>query len=139
MDTTPDMVRAYINAVTDALTDAGHHPVGMDGRPPVSVWTQTDEGDYWIATICIPDPADDRTHRRSGYAVQWGLDDGWTVACWSFDGQTQLSMHTDLELGIVPDPEIIVQAIEAVLKDGGLTAGRVLPGTAELLARYAAD
>jgi hypothetical protein len=131
---TEAMAKAYIDAVTAALSAAGHHPLGPDGRPPAPA--EADPDYPYPATICVPDPADDQLNRRCGYALLWNFDEGWVAACWTYDGRTRISMHTNLMLGVVPSPVVVAQSVAAIIADGSLQAGRVLPTPADLLAQY---
>ncbi|MFB4312903.1 DUF6292 family protein [Actinomadura sp. 21ATH] len=128
MEITRELVDGYITAVADALEAAGHKV-----KVPAP-----DQPEELTAEILIPDAWTDE-QARSGIALRWGHDDseepGWIVACYNPETSKQI-LHTDLRLGIVPVPEVIVRAVAAIVADGGFGAGRVVPGTAEMLARY---
>lgn len=127
MEITQDMVAAYIGAVATALKAAG---LTLD--PPV---IDAYDGIVNDATLILPGALADDLADPAGLALIWNETEGWTAAITSPGGR-RVTMHTDLRLGPVPSPPIVAQSVAAIIADGSLRAGQVLPGTAELLAQY---
>ncbi|TDD31655.1 hypothetical protein E1287_25685 [Actinomadura sp. KC06] len=129
MEITRDQVRGYITAVTEALKDAGHK---LDD-PFID-----DQDDVVITImIAIPDAFTDE-QERLGLALLWEPRHGWDAGFVSHRAlnTVRITMHTDLRLGVVPAPEVIVRAVAAIVANGDPKEGRVVPGTAEQLAAY---
>jgi hypothetical protein len=129
VEITDTMVRGYTTAVTAALREAGH----TTDDPFI------DDQDAAAATVLIalPDALSDDDD-RSGLALMWKAWHGWDVGIVAHRAANtmRIAMHTDLQLGTVPAPEVVVRAVAAIVADGSLRAGRIVPGTAELLAQY---
>lgn len=126
MEITQEMVTGYTAAVAAALEAAGHKVTRY-----VTVDAGTPEARLVIADALTDDAG------AAGLALMWSAHDGWDVAVWDPEAARAV-LHTDLELGVVPAPEVVVRAVAAIVADGQLRAGRVVPGAAELLAAYAA-
>lgn len=120
---TLETVAGYIAAVDSALEAAGHK---VEQRPI--------NRDTFEAILVLPDALSD--DEPVGLALLWEDGHGWDAAVWD-PAKSRVHLNTDLALGVVPAPEVIVRAVAAIAEDGLLRAGRVVPGTAELLARYA--
>lgn len=128
MDITEPMVAGYIAAVATALTDAGHHTIPSYLAHPDEPIT---------ATIQIPDVPE----LGGGLALIWepvegAMGQGWTAAVYSAETGGE-ALHTDLRLGVVPEPGVVARSVAAIAARGRLEDGRVVPGTVELLSRYA--
>lgn len=133
MEITDRMVAGYVTAVTAAIEAAGHT---LHGAPSYLV----DPHEPIHATIRVIDPAD---NDPGAIELNWepeeggAIGQGWSAAvCSTATGLT--SMHTDLRLaGPVVEPEIVAQAVTAILAHGSLRAGRIVPDLAGQLAPYA--
>lgn len=120
---TRELVDGYITAVAAALKTAGHN---VDG-PAI--------GHDQCAEIILPDAAADAAD-TAGQSLTWAPVLGWTAAHVNA-GTGRRTGHTDLKLGIVPAPAVVVRAVEAIdAAPLSLLAGRVAPSTAGLLAQY---
>lgn len=129
MEINKAMVAAYITAVADALKAAGHK---VD-EPDIP---SEDGSVFWTSTLIVPDAfTDDFGGGRTGLALIWDSEDGWQAAMVNYS-TGDFRMHTDLLLGVVPDPDVLVRSVAAMVDDGSLRVGRVAPDTAELLAAY---
>lgn len=125
MQITHEAVAGYVAAVAAALEAAGHST------------RQEVDADTLEATITLPDAmAQDGGDGPVGLALLWDEGHGWDVALWDA-AEGRMNLETDLLLGVVPAPEVVVRAVEAVVADGSPRAGRVVPGVAEQLAAYA--
>ncbi|REF00375.1 DUF6292 family protein [Thermomonospora umbrina] len=127
MDITEAMVRSYAAAVTTALREAGH---------------QADDPfiDDQSALISIPDAFTDEGG-RGGLALMWQPTHGWDAGVVTHGALNtrRITMHTDLRLGVVPEPKVVLRAMTTILEDGFLRAGRIMPdapSVAEELAAY---
>lgn len=134
MEITEAMAAGYLNAVVNALKGGTWGTV--DG-PNLEA-----QDDILIdATIVIPDALSDASERQ-GLVLNWESEEGPIGLGWSasyYDPvRNRRNMHTDLCLGVVPSPAVLVEAVTAIVADGDLRSGRVVPGTVDLLARYAA-
>lgn len=134
MEITRELVDGYVSAVAAALEAAGHK---------AEVPAQEDP-DELKGEIVLPDVLADG-YGAPGMALQYDYDGswvagrdaaGWVAAVYDPAEPGGRAMHTALYLGVVPEPGVVVRSVAAIVADGGFRAGRVVPGTAELLARY---
>jgi len=133
---TPELAAVYLGRVAKGLTAAGHTDVDYD--------FDQDEATGWVAVPdCLSDDACDRAFGHSrGVTLVWvpggtGWSAGWTDTY--RDGRNGIACLTDLQLDIAPPPELLVEAVAAIVAhDGRLEAGRVLANPVERLAEYTA-
>lgn len=134
IEITREMLDGYVAAVAAALEAAGR-------KVEVPAQEYTDE---MQAEIVLPDALTDG-YEPAGLVLQYDYDGswvagqdaaGWVVALYLPKEPGRRTMHTALYLGAVPEPDAVVRSVAAIVADGGLRAGRIVPGTAELLAQY---